>query len=172
MGVHEPGGPRLTLEKTARVRWAGGLRFEAATGLGGALTLEATDDVPGARPSETMLAALAACAGADVVSILGKKRQPVTTYEISVRGLQADEHPKVFRTIDVLHVVGGDGVDLEAVRRSVELSATRYCVVTAQLSSGDVVIAHRCRVGDGPELEVAETGPQGRIVVHPHGPED
>lgn len=127
--------------------------------------------MPGARPSETVLAALAACAGADVVSILGKKRQPVTAYEILVRGEQAADHPKVFRAIDVLHVVSGVGVELQAVRRSVELSATRYCVVTAQLSSGDVVIVHRCRLADGPEIEVAQTGPQGRIVIDPHGPE-
>jgi len=65
-------------------------------------------------------------------------------------------------------VVTGEGVDLEAVRRSIELSATRYCPVTAQLSSGDVVFRHRCRLADGPEVDVAETGPHGRIVVHQH----
>jgi putative redox protein len=125
--------------------------------------------VPGARPSEALLAALAGCGASDVASILAKKRQPVTGYEVVVRGTQRGEHPRSFAAIDVLHHVTGDGVDLEAVRRSVELSATRYCVVNAQLSSGDVVIRHRCRVGDGPEVEVAETGPHGRIVVHPAG---
>jgi putative redox protein len=150
------------------VRWGGGLHFDAVTGLGGSLPIDGDDGVAGTRASEALLAALGACAGSDVASILVKKRQPLTSYEVLVRGVQGDEHPRVFETIDVLHVVTGDGVDPEAVRRSVELSATRYCVVTAQLSSGDVVMRHRCRFGDGPEVDVALTGPHGRIVVHQH----
>jgi putative redox protein len=133
------------------------------------VAIDGDDGVPGTRASEAVLVALGACAGSDVASILAKKRQPVTGYEVLVRGTQADEHPKVFEAIDVLHVVTGEGVDLDALRRSIELSATRYCPVTAQLSSGDVVIRHRYRLGDGPEVDVAQTGPQGRVVVHQHG---
>ena len=102
-----------------------------------------------------------------MASILAKKRQPVTGYEVLVTGTQVDEHPQVFVAIDVLHVVHGAEVEAEAVRRCIELSATRYCPVTAQLSSGDVVIRHRCRLDDGRDIEVAETGPRGRIVVYP-----
>jgi len=153
------------------VRWSGGLHFDAVSGLGGALAIDGDDGVPGTRPSEALLAALGACSGSDVASILAKKRQPLTGYEVVVRGTQRGEHPRSFATIDVLHVVNGEGVDPEALRRSVELSATRYCVVSAQLSSGDVVIRHRCRLGDGPLVDVVETGPQGRIVVHPGAPE-
>jgi len=153
------------------VRWGGGLHFDAVTGLGGSLSIDGDDGVAGTRASEAMLAALGACAGSDVASILLKKRQRVGAYEVVVQGAQAAEHPKVFETIDVLHVVTGDGVEAEAVRRSVELSATRYCVVTAQLSSGDLVMRHRYRLGDGPEVDVAETGPHGRIVVHQHAHE-
>lgn len=47
----------------------------------------------------------------------------------------------------VTHAVDGD-VDLEAVRRAIELSATKYCTVTANLSSGVVEIRHRCLVRD------------------------
>jgi putative redox protein len=150
------------------VRWGGGLHFEADTGLGGSLAIDGGDGVAGTRASEAMLAALGACAGSDVASILIKKRQRVRAYEVLVRGSQAAQHPKVFEAIDVLHVVTGQDVDPEAVRRSVELSATRYCVVTAQLSSGDVVMSHRYRLDDGPEVDVAETGPHGRVVVRGH----
>ena len=161
------------MEKTARVRWSGGLHFDALTGLGGAAVLDGDDDVPGLRASEAVLVALGACAGSDVASILGKKRQPLTGYEVQVRGTQRGDHPRVFTTIEVLHIVHGPALDPEAVRRSIELSATRNCPVTAQLCSGDVVIDHRYRLEDeGPApsrvVEVAQTGPHGRIVVHAH----
>ena len=95
-----------------------------------------------------MLVALGACTGADVVSILRKKRQPMSAYHIEVQGDQRAEHPRSFVRIDVLHQIAGEWVDAEAVRRSIELSVTRYCAVTAQLASGDVTISHRYRLGD------------------------
>lgn len=161
-------------DKTVRGRWGGGLHFDFVSGLGGATTIDGDEGVAGTRASEALLVALGACTGSDVASILAKKRQSVTDYEVRVRGTQGDEHPRVFEVIDVLHVVEGAGVDADAVRRAIELSATRYCPVTAQLSSGDVVIHHRYRLvaagAAAADVKVAETGPHGRIVVSPHGP--
>jgi putative redox protein len=118
-------------------------------------------------PKEALLAALAGCTSMDVVSILRKKRQDVTSYEIAVRGEVVDEHPRVFGSITVEHRVGGRVV-AEALRRSIELSSTRYCPVNAMLSAS-VTIEHRYRLagGDGETSEalVAVTGPQGSRVV-------
>ncbi|MCA1588743.1 MAG: OsmC family protein [Chloroflexi bacterium] len=103
----------------------------------------------------------------DVVSLLRKKRQPAARYEITVIGKSASEHPKVFTAITVEHVVGG-AVQPEALRRSIELSATRYCPVNAMLSAS-VTIEHRYRLTgeDGTTLDalVAVTGPEGTRVV-------
>ena len=124
-------------------------------------------DDSAASPKETLLAALAACTAMDVASILRKKRQVATTYEVAVSGESADEHPRVFTAITVEHRVGGD-VHPEAIRRSVELSATRYCPVSAMLSAS-TTIEHRYRLSDaGDEAEpvlVAVTGPQGSRVL-------
>lgn len=126
---------------------------------------EGDDAAPG--PKETLLAALAGCTGMDVVSILRKKRQRAARYEITVTGESADEHPKVFTTITVEHFVSG-AVEAEALRRSIELSATRYCPVNAMLSAS-ATIEHRYRltVEDGSTFEalVAVTGPDGPRVV-------
>lgn len=91
-------------------------------------------DDSAAGPKETLLAALAGCTAMDVASILRKKRQVVRTYEIVVRGESAAEHPRVFTTITVEHRVAGE-VEQEALRRSIELSATLYCPVNAMLSA-------------------------------------
>ncbi|MEP7082748.1 MAG: OsmC family protein [Chloroflexota bacterium] len=126
---------------------------------------EGADAAPG--PKETLLSALAGCTGMDVVSILRKKRQRATRYEITVTGESADEHPRVFTTITVEHIVSG-AVEAEALRRSIELSATRYCPVNAMLSAS-ARIEHRYRLTaeDGSTLEalVAVTGPEGPQVV-------
>lgn len=53
---------------------------------------EGDDSAP--SPKETLLAALAGCTGMDVVSILRKKRQPATSYEVAVTGESGDEHPR------------------------------------------------------------------------------
>jgi putative redox protein len=69
----------------------------------------------------------------DVISILRKMRQEVTGYRVRVRGARRDEHPRVFTGIAVEHVVRGRRLNAAAVRRAIELSATRYCAVSAML---------------------------------------
>ena len=125
------------------------------------------DDDPSPGPKETLLAALAGCTSMDVASILRKKRQAAEAYEISVSGESADEHPRRFVAITVEHRVGGD-VAPEALRRSIELSATRYCPIVAMLSAS-CTIEHRYRLtgvdGDEHAALVAVTGPQGNRVL-------
>ena len=108
--------------------------------------------------------AVAGCTAMDVISILRKKRQPVRSYEVRASGEQEDDHPNAFTRIDVVHVVEGEGIDLEAVRRAIELSATKYCSVGATLSSGSTEIHHAylVRDDDGGErmAEVIVTGPR------------
>jgi putative redox protein len=156
-------------DKVVRIEWRGGLGFEAVSDLGGHLVLAGEAGKAGMRPSEALLVSLGGCTGADVASILRKKRQPVSSYVVQVSGHQRDEHPRSFSRIDVLHHVDGEWTDPEAVRRSIELSVTRYCPVTAQLATGDVVIVHRYRIGDGEPVVVAESGPHGHLVVFAHG---
>jgi putative redox protein len=109
----------------------------------------------------------------DVVSILEKKRQVVTTYRVDVRAEQRDEYPQVFTRIDVTHIVEGTVVLESAIRRAVELSAAKYCPVNAMVSAGATEVHHhfkmRCTGADLKEAsgEVIVTGPDRRpdIVV-------
>ncbi|HVP19692.1 MAG TPA: OsmC family protein [Spirochaetia bacterium] len=87
----------------------------------------------GFRPLELVLVGLAACTAMDVISILGKKRQQVTAFEVKAHGDQAEEHPRAFTKFVVEYIVTGKGIDRDAVERAVELSQTKYCSVTATL---------------------------------------
>jgi putative redox protein len=152
--------------KTARARQTGpGLRFTIRTGSGHELAVDADGDA-GPRPAELLLAAQAGCTAFDVASILGKKRQVVTSYEVAVTGEQRDEpHPHIYGRIDVVHELTGPELDVAAVRRSIELSATRYCTATAMFSAGPAEIHHSylIRRGDGRADEAGEV-----VVTGPH----
>jgi len=150
--------------KTALVQLTGEqLRFEATVGSGHTIVMDDGEGNTGARPAELVGAALAGCTAMDVISILRKKRQAVTHYEVRVSGEQMDGHPHAFRRFDLVHVVEGADLDAEAVRRAIELSATKYCSVGSTLSSGDVEVHHayliRDAAGDERYAEVLVTGP-------------
>jgi putative redox protein len=151
--------------KTAAVLLDGdGLRFQVRTGSGHTLTLDDAGGDAGPRPAELIPAAVAACTAMDVISILRKKRQDVRRYEVRASGQQLDGgQPAVFTRIDVIHAIEGPGIDIEAVRRAIELSATRYCSVGGTLATGVAEIHHAYLLRDasGEELfgEVVVTGP-------------
>lgn len=151
--------------KTAELRHEGGLRFVARTGSGFEIAMDSGAGGTGPRPTELLAAAVGGCAAMDVVSILEKKRQQVTSYTIRVDGTQRDAHPHAFKRVEILHEVSGPDVDVEAVRRAIELSATRYCSVSTGLASGAAELHHRYLVispegADPVEGEAAVTGPR------------
>jgi putative redox protein len=154
--------------RTAVLRHEGGLRFSAQTGTGRAPTFGDDAATGELSPVEIVVAALAACSAMDVVSIALKKRQDFTRYEIHVRGDQRDEYPQVLTRIDVVHEVEGPGVSVQAIRRCIELSATKYCPVNAMISAGATEVHHGYRViGTGSipfdeSAEVIVTGPYRR----------
>jgi putative redox protein len=144
---------------------ADSLRAEVRTGSGFSVTLDSADAAApsGASPREAVLVGLVGCTGMDVASILAKKRQPPTSYQVAVEAQSAARPPRVFTRIVIEHRVIGS-VEPEALRRAVELSATRYCPVTAMLSKA-VVLEHRYRLtlpGQADqEALVVITGPDG-----------
>ena len=88
-------------------------------------------DNDGFRPLELVLVGLAGCTAMDVISILEKKRQQVTAFEVKAHGDQADEHPRSLTKFEIDYIVTGKGIDRQAVERAVELSQTKYCSVAA-----------------------------------------
>jgi putative redox protein len=122
--------------KVARLHYAGGEAFVAESQSGHAIvTSFAHDKVSAPSPMELLLIALGGCTGADVVSILEKKRQKVTGYDIEVRAERRAEHPRIYTRIEVVHRVTGHNIDPKAVAHAVELSETKYCSVSAMLSA-------------------------------------
>jgi putative redox protein len=122
----------------ALMKWNGDLSFVGSADTGFSVPLGAEPEVgghdDGFRPLELVLVGLAGCTAMDVISILEKKRQKVTEFEVRAHAERAQEHPKVFTAITVEYIVTGEGVSEEAVQRAIELSETKYCPAQAMLS--------------------------------------
>ncbi|MCD4686103.1 MAG: OsmC family protein [Anaerolineae bacterium] len=87
----------------------------------------------GIAPMELLLTALGGCTGMDVISILRKKKQQVTAFEVQVEGVLADAHPKVYTEIWVKFILTGTDIDPQAVERSITLSRDKYCGAAATM---------------------------------------
>ncbi|HVP21973.1 MAG TPA: OsmC family protein [Anaerolineaceae bacterium] len=121
-----------------KATWQKKMSFVGASGTGFSLPMDTSveqgGDNSGFKPTELLLVGLAGCTAMDVISILEKKRQKVTRFEVSVTGERATEHPRVFTEIHIEYDITGVDIDPAAVARAVELSETKYCAVSAMLA--------------------------------------
>ncbi|HUV92462.1 MAG TPA: OsmC family protein [Anaerolineales bacterium] len=121
-----------------KVDWKGRLSFTGTADSGFSVPLGAKaavgGDDDGFRPMELIAMGLAGCTAMDVMSILRKKRQDVTDFEVQVHVERAQEHPKVFTEAEIEYFITGHGVDETAVLRAIGLSANRYCPAQAMFN--------------------------------------
>ncbi len=89
----------------------------------------------GVRPKASILGALAGCTGMDVVSVLGKMRVELDDLRIEVDGDLTEEHPKVYKKIEVRYYFSGNDLDKNKIEKAVDLSVTRYCGVYEMFKS-------------------------------------
>jgi putative redox protein len=123
------------------VSWVGNLAFEVSPPSGIKFVVDSHAELGGTgrgpTPIEAFLGALASCSAIDVISILRKKQQKVTTYRIEIDGERPPpgEFPRPFTSIIVRHIVTGENIDPKAVERAIELTDQKYCSVIATVRS-------------------------------------
>ena len=122
----------------AKVTWDHGMSFAGTSDSGFTVPLGTVPAVGGEndgfKPMELMALSLGGCTAMDVISIMRKKRQEITAYEISVHTETAETHPKVFTSATILYDVTGHDIDEKALRRAIQLSAERYCPAQGMLA--------------------------------------
>jgi putative redox protein len=113
--------------------WKGNMLFDANVS-GHHVMMDATPAVggedKGSRPKELMLAALAGCSGMDVVSILKKMRVEFSGLDIRIEADVTEEHPKHYEKMHVIYEFTGKDLQLDQLKKAVELSQDRYCGVS------------------------------------------
>jgi putative redox protein len=119
-----------------KVTWKKNMTFEAVADSGQAFLFDSApaSEMIGPSPMEALALSLAGCTAMDVISILQKKQQAVTGFEVRVHADRAQDYPKVYTHAALEYRVAGRGVDEQAVTRAIQLSIEKYCPVHAMLS--------------------------------------
>lgn len=129
------GGPtRVSLS------WREGMLFEGGRDARPPALVDA-DGLRAPSPMDALLLALAGCTGADVVSILKKKRADLKAFRLEVVGERREEHPKRYTAITLTYHVTAPGFPREQVVHAIELSLGKYCSVTHSLAP-DIALRH------------------------------
>lgn len=130
----------------ARVKWLQDVTFVVESGSGHALVVDGAPEYGGRnvgpRPMELLLMGLGGCTSFDVVNILKKSRQNVTSCEAELSAERADATPAVFTRIHVHFIVTGRGLKAVQVKKAIELSADKYCSASIMLGQAGVEITH------------------------------
>lgn len=127
------------------IKWVDGVMFVGETGSGHAVVIDGPPEHGGRnmgpRPMEMLLLGVGSCSSFDVLQILKKGRQHVTSCVTEVEAERVDTIPKVFSKIHLHFIVTGRDLKISAVKRAVQLSAEKYCSASIMLGKS-VEITH------------------------------
>jgi putative redox protein len=96
----------------------------------------------GIRPMQTLLMALGSCAAIDIVSILKKQRQDISSFNIVIEGeREQGKEPSLWKEIKIYFHLEGV-VDPEKAMKACSLSIEKYCSVAETLRRGGTSIKY------------------------------
>ena len=119
----------------AEVDWAGENVFLGSDTSGHTVVYDSTEGTQkGIGPMRALLTSLGACTGMDIVAILKKRKQRLTSLKILLSG-ERPEHgaPKPWTSIRVKYVLSGESLETEYVEEAVKDSIEKFCHVAATL---------------------------------------
>jgi len=96
----------------------------------------------GMRPMQTVLAALCGCSSVDVVSILKKQKQEISSFSIEVDGeREKGKEPSVWETVQLVFTLEGN-IEPNKALRAVQLSMDKYCSVAETLRRAGATLSY------------------------------
>jgi putative redox protein len=123
----------------ARVKWIEGAAMMGEAGSGHAVVMDGPPDLGGRnlglRPMEMLLIGMGGCTEFDVLLILRKARQEVTSCVVELTAERSASDPKVFTAIHAHFIVSGRQLSEARVAHAIELSATKYCSASIMLGA-------------------------------------
>ena len=140
--------------KTAFIKQLRGITLAGKTNSNNWVMMDGPENFFGSnaaiRPKEMLLLSLGGCTASDVIAILQKKRVKLDNLEMNISAEETEEHPKVYKSINLEYVFYGKNIKEKDVERAIELSQDKYCGVTAMLSAS-VEITHGYKIVDTSE---------------------
>ncbi|MFT4861852.1 MAG: putative redox protein [Pseudohongiellaceae bacterium] len=136
----------------ARIKWVENVMFVAESGTGHAIVLDGAPEGGGRnmgmRPMELMALSVGSCSSYDVVTILKKARQSVTSCEAEVTAERVDTIPATFKSMHLHFKVAGKELSEKQVERAVELSADKYCSASIMMKNAGVLVTHSFEISE------------------------
>jgi putative redox protein len=119
-------------------KWVSALAFDATADTGHTVRIDTGTEGggldSGMNPKKMLLASLCGCSGMDVVEILTKMRVSFSRLEIEAEAEQTTDHPKVFKSVNMVYRADITGEDLGKLKKAATLSHDKYCGVSAMLA--------------------------------------
>ena len=131
--------------------WAKGYAFVGSDASGHSVVFDAPQKgvARGMTPMQALLASLGACSGMDVVAVLSKRKQQLTSLRVTVSGLRPEYgYPKPYTSISLKYSVTGKGLQRRYVDEAVKTSMEKFCSVAATLN-GRAKIDYSYEIAEG-----------------------
>jgi putative redox protein len=88
------------------------------------------ETVQGVSPMELLLMGVGSCSAIDIIAILKKQRQNITSYKVEVTGERYElDDSKPFKFMHVLVKLEGD-INPDKAQKAADLSFDKYCSVS------------------------------------------
>ena len=119
----------------AEVNWSGDNVFLGSDTSGHSVVYDSAEGTSrGIGPMRALLTSLGACTGMDVVAILKKRKQRLTSLKILVSGTRRQHGlPKPWTSIHVKYVLSGESLEMKYVEEAIRDSTEKFCSVGATL---------------------------------------
>src|SRR5512143_1237169 len=118
----------------AKVTWQKELQFTGVADSGFVVQMDSHPTAEtGVSPVEMVAIALAGCTAMDVISILTKQRQDVSSFDVRLHAERSPNYPKVITSAIMEYVVTGHAVQEAALLTAIDRSIKKYCPVHAML---------------------------------------
>ncbi|WP_405377223.1 OsmC family protein [Nonlabens sp. Asnod3-A02] len=104
-----------------------------ATGVSGNTVMidhSGMETVQGVSPMELLLMGVGSCSAIDIIAILKKQRQDITSYKVEVTGERFElDDSKPFKSMHVTVLLEGD-INPDKAQKAADLSFDKYCSVS------------------------------------------
>ncbi len=119
----------------AEVIWSEGNIFMGSDTSGHSIVFDSVEGTAkGIGPMRAVLASLGACTGMDIIAVLHKRNQKLSSLKIYLSG-NRPEHglPKPWTAIHIKYVLTGESLEKKYVEEAIKDSTEKFCSVGATL---------------------------------------
>lgn len=121
----------------AEVAWAADYVFVGSDTSGHSIVYDSSEGVmKGMSPMRAVLTSLGACTAMDIVAILKKRKQKLTSLKVLLKGDRPKYGlPKSWTAIQIKYVLAGERLQKKHVEEAIRDSTEKYCSVGASLKA-------------------------------------